>query len=71
MMVTGCDYHPSGQQLCWMDTLTGETGEILPYFAWLCADRDEVGNALTAKPKVGCTTLAANAFASTANSEGN
>ncbi len=27
MMVIGCDYHPSWQQVCWMDTLTGETGE--------------------------------------------
>jgi len=27
MMIIGCDYHPSWQQICWMDTLTGETGE--------------------------------------------
>ena len=27
MMVIGCDYHPSWQQICWLDTLTGETGE--------------------------------------------
>ena len=27
MIVIGCDYHPSWQQICWMDTLTGETGE--------------------------------------------
>jgi transposase len=27
MMVIGCDYHPSWQQVCWLDTLTGETGE--------------------------------------------
>ncbi len=27
MIVIGCDYHPSWQQVCWMDTLTGETGE--------------------------------------------
>jgi len=26
MLVIGCDYHPSWQQICWMDTLTGETG---------------------------------------------
>lgn len=27
MMVIGCDYHPSWQQICWLDTATGETGE--------------------------------------------
>ena len=27
MMIIGCDYHPSWQQICWMDTATGETGE--------------------------------------------
>jgi transposase len=27
MMVIGCDYHPSWQQICWMDTATGETEE--------------------------------------------
>ncbi len=27
MMVIGCDYHPSWQQICWLDTLTGETEE--------------------------------------------
>jgi len=27
MMVIGCDYHPSWQQICWVDTATGETGE--------------------------------------------
>lgn len=27
MIVIGCDYHPSWQQVCWMETLTGETGE--------------------------------------------
>jgi len=25
MMIIGCDYHPSWQQICWLDTLTGET----------------------------------------------
>lgn len=25
-MVIGCDYHPSWQQICWVDTETGETG---------------------------------------------
>jgi hypothetical protein len=28
MMIIGCDYHPSWQQICWMDTVTGETGLI-------------------------------------------
>ena len=28
MMVIGCDYHPSWQQVCWMETTTGETGEV-------------------------------------------
>jgi hypothetical protein len=27
MMIIGCDYHPSWQQICWVDTLTGETEE--------------------------------------------
>lgn len=27
MMVIGCDYHPSWQQVCWMETETGECGE--------------------------------------------
>ncbi len=26
-MIIGCDYHPSWQQICWLDTGTGETGE--------------------------------------------
>jgi transposase len=27
MIVIGCDYHPSWQQICFLDTLTGETDE--------------------------------------------
>ena len=27
MIVIGCDFHPSWQQLCWLDTATGEMGE--------------------------------------------
>ena len=27
MMIIGCDYHPSWQQVCWVDTETGETRE--------------------------------------------
>src|SRR5439155_19246889 len=27
MMVIGCDFHPSWQQVCWLDTETGESGE--------------------------------------------
>ena len=27
MMIIGCDYHPSWQQISWVDTLTGETEE--------------------------------------------
>ena len=27
MRIIGCDYHPSWQQVCWMDTETGETQE--------------------------------------------
>jgi len=26
-MIIGCDYHPSWQQICWLDTATGETEE--------------------------------------------
>ena len=27
MRIIGCDYHPSWQQICWVDTATGETAE--------------------------------------------
>lgn len=27
MMLIGCDFHPSWQQVCWLDTETGETAE--------------------------------------------
>jgi len=27
MMIIGCDFHPSWQQVAWLDTATGETGE--------------------------------------------
>jgi transposase len=27
MLMIGCDYHPSWQQICWLETATGETGE--------------------------------------------
>ena len=27
MLVIGCDYHPSVQQIAWIDTETGECGE--------------------------------------------
>jgi transposase len=27
MMIIGCDFHPSWQQVAWVDTETGETGE--------------------------------------------
>jgi transposase len=27
MRIIGCDYHPSWQQVCWMETTTGEMGE--------------------------------------------
>jgi transposase len=27
MLIIGCDYHPSVQQICWLDTETGETQE--------------------------------------------
>src|SRR6266403_1681093 len=27
MMIIGCDFHPSWQQIAWLDTETGETGE--------------------------------------------
>src|SRR5215831_14776015 len=28
MRIIGCDYHPSWQQVCWLETATGETGEL-------------------------------------------
>ena len=27
MLLIGCDFHPSWQQVCWLDTETGETAE--------------------------------------------
>jgi transposase len=27
MLIIGCDFHPSWQQIAWLDTETGETGE--------------------------------------------
>ena len=27
MLIVGCDFHPGGQQIAWLDTETGETGE--------------------------------------------
>jgi len=27
MMIIGCDFHPSWQQISWLDAETGETGE--------------------------------------------
>jgi transposase len=27
MLIIGCDFHPSWQQVAWLDTGTGETGE--------------------------------------------
>jgi transposase len=27
MLIIGCDFHPSWEQVCWLDTDTGETGE--------------------------------------------
>ena len=27
MLIVGCDYHPRWQQVAWLDTETGETGE--------------------------------------------
>ena len=27
MIILGCDFHPSWQQVSWLDTETGETGE--------------------------------------------
>ena len=27
MVIIGCDYHPSMQQVAWVDTETGECGE--------------------------------------------
>ena len=51
MMLIGCDFHPSWQQVCWVDTETGETeeqqagaragrgGEVLPAVCGAGADR--------------------------------
>ena len=27
MLIVGCDYHPSVQQIAWLDTESGECGE--------------------------------------------
>jgi len=34
MMIIGCDFHPSWQQVSWLDTETGETGEQKLVQAW-------------------------------------
>ena len=37
MMIIGCDFHPSWQQIAWLDTETGETGERkLVHARWRC-----------------------------------
>ena len=28
MLIIGCDYHPSVQQIAWVDRETGECGEL-------------------------------------------
>ena len=28
MLIVGCDYHPSFQQIAWVDTESGECGEL-------------------------------------------
>jgi transposase len=30
MLIIGCDFHPSWQQIAWLDTETGKTGEQKP-----------------------------------------
>src|SRR5207244_3231499 len=39
MMIIGCDFHPSWQQVSWLDTETGETGEQKLVQAWCDAER--------------------------------
>ncbi len=39
MMIIGCDFHPSWQQVSWLDTETGETGEQKLVTAWGDAER--------------------------------
>jgi transposase len=34
-MIIGCDYHPSWQLICWVDTGTGETGEAEKFYRGL------------------------------------
>jgi transposase len=34
MMIIGCDFHPSWQQVSWLDTETGETGERKLVHVW-------------------------------------
>jgi len=34
MMIIGCDFHASWQQVSWLDTETGETGERKLVQAW-------------------------------------
>jgi len=28
MVLIGCDFHPSWQQVCWLNQETGETGDV-------------------------------------------
>jgi hypothetical protein len=39
MMIIGCDFHPSWQQISWLDTETGECGEWKLVHAWGDAQR--------------------------------
>ena len=58
MMMIGCDYHPSWQQICWLDTgdgrdgrkeagtRVGRGGEVLSRSFGACADWDGVDGEL-------------------------
>ncbi len=66
MMIIGCDYHPSWQQICWVDTATGETGEkklehasgeaekFYRGLAWGCSDWNGVDRELPVVCRDGC-----------------
>jgi transposase len=51
MILIGCDFHPSWQQVCWLNTVTGETGDEKLVHA--SGDAEKFYRHLTAPVRVG------------------
>ncbi len=73
-MTIGCDFHPSWEQIAWLDTETGETGERklvhadgeaerfyrqLPPPAWIPCYLNRTYHVLTTGAKVGLDSASA------------